>query len=225
MKFDLHSHTVYSSESKWPFESIIKPLQMIKTAIKVGLDGIAVTDHDTLKGAIECMKIVRRRKLSLKIILGVEITSEIGHILGLNIEDWDVRRGMGIEETIDVVKERGGIVVPAHPFASNPFRKGVREYIGKFDFDGVEVLNYHTSREDNEKALRAARKIGLGITAGSDSHIISDIGNVWVFSDDDDIINSILKGRTKVVGNEMSNLGRYTYQLNKILQLSRIFSA
>lgn len=222
MKFDLHLHTVYSAETKWPFESIIKPLDLVKTTIKRNMDGIAVTDHDTLKGVSECLKIVNQRKLDLKIIAGIEITSEKGHILGLGIEEWDGSKKRSAEETIDVIGESGGVAVAAHPFASNPFRKSVGDDLGKFDFDGIETLNYRTSKKANQIASKVAKKLDIGVTAGSDAHIISDIGKVWTVCDGEDIIKAVRMQNTKVFGSEMSDFKRYTYQLHKILELSKI---
>lgn len=224
MRFDLHSHTIYSSETKWPFESIIKPADLVKVAIKRGLDGIAITDHDTLRGALDCSKIVKQKNLNLKIIKGLEITTKRGHILGLDIEEWDSFGKDSIEETIDKIRDMGGIAVAAHPFASNRFRKSLGEDLVNLDIDGIEALNFRTSENDNRVALKIAKKLNLGITAGSDAHTISDIGRVWTFSDQDDIIQAIIKRHTKVFGKEMSNFKRYTYQLHKILELSKISS-
>lgn len=218
MKFDLHSHTIYSSKTKWLFESIIKPADLIKIAIKQGLDGIAVTDHETFKGVLECMKIVREKKLNLSIIPGVEISSKNGHILGLGIEEWNNNKKMTAEETIDSIGDLGGIAIAAHPLVSGISRKGLGKLIKNLDIDGVEVLNYRTSKNDNQQAFRIAERLNLGITAGSDAHMHSDIGKVWTFSESDDIIGSILKRRTKVFGEEMPKFQRHFYQLNKIVR-------
>ncbi|MBI4010165.1 MAG: PHP domain-containing protein [Candidatus Aenigmarchaeota archaeon] len=221
MKFDLHSHTIYSAKTKWAFESIIRPLDLVKTAVKRGLNGIAVTDHDTFKGASECSKLVRQKKLYLEIIPGIEISSHEGHILGLGIEEWDKKEKMSAEEVNDIIRDMGGIAVAAHPFASNPFRKSIGGFVGRFDFDGIEVLNYRTSEGDNRLAFKTAKKLNLGITAGSDAHTLSDIGMVWTFSKNENVIESVLKSKTRVFGEEMPNFKRYTYQINKLIELSR----
>ncbi len=218
MKFDLHSHTIYSSRTKWAFESIIKPDDLIKLAIKQGLDGIAVTDHETFKGVLECLKIVRRKKSDLMIIPGVEISSKDGHILGLGIEEWNVDKKMTAEEAIDSIRDFGGIAIAAHPLVSGISRRGLGKLIENLDIDGVEVLNYRTSKNDNQQALRIAKELNLGVTAGSDAHMPSDIGKVWTFSESDDIIESILKRETKVFGEEMPKFQRHFYQLNKIVR-------
>jgi len=218
MKFDLHSHTIYSSQTKWLFESIIKPADLIKLAIKQGLDGIAITDHETFKGVLECLKIVRQKKSDLMIIPGVEISSKDGHILGLGIEEWNTDKKMTAEEAIDSIKNFGGIAIAAHPLVSSISRRGLGKLIENLDIDGVEVLNYRTSKNDNRQALRIAEKLNLGVTAGSDAHMLSDIGNVWTFSESDDIIESVLKRETKVFGEEMSKFQRHFYQLNKIVR-------
>jgi len=225
MKFDLHSHTIHSSKTKWPFESVIKPVDLVETAIKSGLNGIAVTDHETLDGALECLKIVKQKKLDLVIVPGIEISSKDGHILGLGIEEWIKNKKISAEETIDTIRDMGGIAIAAHPFVSNSLRKGIGRQIDRLDFDGIEALNYRTSKKTNKRALQVAKRLDVGITAGSDAHKLSDIGKVWTFSADEDIIQSILKRKTKVFGEEMSRFQLYFYHLNKLLEVSKISSA
>jgi len=74
LKYDLHMHTVYSRDGA------IKPADAIRIAKKRGLDGIAVTDHDTIRGGLEALKL---RPEDLDVIVGAEIKTDRGDVIGL----------------------------------------------------------------------------------------------------------------------------------------------
>jgi len=62
MRIDCHCHTIYSKHWFWGYDSINTPKEMIKAAIKKGLDGIAITDHNTVKGSLIGKKIAKKYK-------------------------------------------------------------------------------------------------------------------------------------------------------------------
>ena len=78
MKLDLHAHSNYS------LDGIAPPVQLIKYAKKVGLKGIAITDHNEIIGAVKAQKFSND---DFVVIPGIEISSNNGHILGLNIKE------------------------------------------------------------------------------------------------------------------------------------------
>ena len=75
---DLHCHTHYSDGSD-------SPAAVVAEARRRRLDVLAVTDHDTLDGALPAVDIARRPGVitGLEIVVGEEVTSLDGHILGL----------------------------------------------------------------------------------------------------------------------------------------------
>jgi len=78
LKFDLHIHSEYSSDSFVPIKKILK------FSKKIGLSGIAITDHNTIKGGLEAKKL---NKSDLVIIIGSEITlNNGGELLGLFLQ-------------------------------------------------------------------------------------------------------------------------------------------
>lgn len=193
-KADLHIHTYYSNDS------LIKPRDLVKKAIKIGLKAIAITDHDTIKGALKISTEYKHRELI--IIPGIEITTEFGHLLAFNLMK-EFREKMSFEELIDYIHHEGGIVAPAHPF----------DYFRRFKFteknihliDAIEAANSSNLRlnTDIKKALEYSEKYNIGYTAGSDAHIIDAVGNAYLYSDDylneiDDVIEYILKRRFKI---------------------------
>ena len=83
MIFDLHSHTTAS-------DGILTPIELVNRAVNNHIDVLAITDHDTVKGAVIAKQFVDESKLNIKLICGVEISTlwknnEI-HIVGLNID-------------------------------------------------------------------------------------------------------------------------------------------
>ena len=76
-KIDLHVHTCYS------YDGMSTLREVVNCAEKKGLDGIAITDHDTVDGVKSALKLANERRFV--IIPGVEVTTLQGHVLGLNI--------------------------------------------------------------------------------------------------------------------------------------------
>jgi len=200
-KFDLQIHTTYSIHGSFKLDSVIKPKDAVRMAILKGLDGIAITDHDRVKAVKQCRSYAGKR---LEIISGCEITSFEGHILAYGIDEWNEER-KSAEEVVEKIHELGGIAVASHPFKSGPIKKGLGDLTKKLDLDGIEVLNFHLGKKENGVARKVAEQRKLGMTAGTDAHILSDIGEVRTISDGDLILN-IKKRKTQVEGKEISSV-------------------
>lgn len=161
-RLDLHVHTKYSKDCLC---SIAEAVEAAKAA---GLKGIAITDHDTVGGNAEGVKLSSEEFL---VIPGVEISSKDGHILGLGVSEL-IPRNLPASETIELIREQGGIAVAAHPF-------GIVRKIGsvrKARFDAVEVFNSRAYFISNGLARRFAEQNGLPMVAGSDAHCPDEIG-------------------------------------------------
>jgi predicted metal-dependent phosphoesterase TrpH len=172
MKLDLHIHSKYSGDCR------MEPEDILKAAEKVGLDGVAVTDHDTVKGGLEASRI----DSDIKVIVGAEIRTDRGEVIGYFLNEEIEKRELF--EVTDAIKDQGGIVCIPHPF--DIFRisklKPKDELLGPVDC--IEVLNSRCVVSAlNEKARRFAKERGLGMTAGSDAHTISEIGTSGVIVD------------------------------------------
>jgi hypothetical protein len=204
MKYDLHVHTTYSTHGIFRFDSVIKPKDAIRIAIQKGLDGIAITDHDTTKALKECRSYANNK---LEIISGCEIASIQGHILAYGIVEWNEEKKDAFE-VVEKIHELGGIAVAAHPFKSGLIKKGLQDFTKKLNLDGIEVLNYHLGKKENSMARKVAENMKIGMTAGTDAHILSDIGEVRTISDGD-LIENIKNARTKVEGKEISWLKNF----------------
>ena len=164
-KIDLHIHTVHSGDSPCEVE------EAIQTAKEKGLSGIAITDHNSVEGLDEALSFSDDEFL---VIPGVEVSSEDGHILGLGIED-KVESYLPAAETVDRIREKGGIAVSAHPFSLNP--KPFSPL--RANFDAIEVFNPRRYL-GNRLAKHFATEEGLPMTGGSDAHYAEEIGMAGV---------------------------------------------
>ncbi len=186
-KFDFHVHSKYS------YDSISFLKKILKTAKKKGLSGIAITDHETIQGAIKLFKINKDK--NFKIIIGSEIKTECGDVIGLFL-----KKEIKSRECFEVIKEiklQGGIVVLPHPFKKTS--KLTQELLSKVDV--IEVFNSRLNKEQNQKAQKLAQEMRKPGISGSDAHLISEIGNSYVtFNNISEIKERILKGDCIIYG-------------------------
>ena len=191
MRFDLHVHS-NCSDGRDEVKTILQ------AARRRGLAGLSITDHDTLKGSQKALQIIREERMNLILIPGAEVTTTEGHLLVLGIEELPPR-DRSPEETADLAREQGGISIVPHPY--HPFRHA----IGRIpDCDAVEVYNSkHLFGIANARARRGAKKRGLPMVAGSDSHFAVTVGlgvTEIQAADAEAAVAAIRDGRTRVVG-------------------------
>ena len=201
MKIDCHCHTVYSKHWFWGFDALNTPLEMIKAAIKKGLNGLAITDHNTVRGGLVAKKIAKRFK-SFTIIIGSEIRTREGEIIGLDIKE-DIPINLSIEETIEKIHDLGGIAIAPHPFGSYIFRKCAGKNAVKAD--AIEVYNSTLTKKQNNKAFDLSKKFKKSMTAGSDAHSAREVGNAGIIVNENPI-DEILKNKVKIFGKHTSVL-------------------
>lgn len=201
LRIDLHVHSCYSEDSRTTLEDLVK------YAKRNGLDGVAVTDHDTVRGA----RILTEQK-DLIVIPGIEVSSLHGHILGLNITE-SVQPKLSIAETAEEIKRLGGIAVVAHP--SVVIKTGLGSKITSASkIDAVEVINASAFPFflTTYLARRLAQNLRLPQTGGSDAHYREEIGNAYTLIDADpdknDIVEAIRKGETSPCGKPISLMRR-----------------
>ena len=163
MYFDFHIHSIYSHDS------ILKPETIIKHSKKKGLSGIAITDHNTILGAKKVKSISSEGFL---VIIGAEIKTERGEIIGLFLNDEIISNVF--YEVKDEIKAQGGLIVLPHPFKN----KAVDPELLTKGVDLIEGLNARIKPELNHKACILAKKYELPIIAGSDAHTSFEIGAV-----------------------------------------------
>ena len=209
MKFDLHIHSNCSDG-----HADVK--EIIEAARRRGLDGIALTDHDTMKGIPIARRYIKDKKLDLILIPGVEVSTSEGHLLVLGVEE-PPQKGMSPEETIVRAHALGGIADVPHPY--HPFRHA----LGRIpDADAVEVYNSkHLFGLANARARFEARRRRIPMVAGSDSHFAETVGlgvTEIEAEDAEGVLEAIRVGRTRILGRRtpprffVGNMFTYIYE-------------
>jgi len=202
IKADLHVHTCYSIDCLTPLERIADH------CLKIGINCIAVADHNTIAGALKLKEIA-----PLKVIIAEEILTPVGEIMGLFLNK-EVPRGLSPQETISRIRSQGGLVAIPHPFGrslswkSNPLTSA--EILSRVDI--IETFNSRTPfSNSNARAWKLAKEQGKAASAGSDAHTLGEIGRAYVempeFNGPDDFLNSLAQG--KIFGQKSSYLAHF----------------
>jgi predicted metal-dependent phosphoesterase TrpH len=202
---DLHVHTNYSRDGESSIEDIIRRAEII------GLDAIAITDHDTIEGARAALKI----PTSVIIIPGIEISTKQGHLIALGTLT-EFPKGMDVLETIAVAREHGALLILPHPF--HMMRHGVALHFRSAlsSVDAVEVFNSrYIVGSANKRAAKFAKKLGKPCVGGSDAHNARYVGYGKTLVESESNVPSILEairnGDSVAVGRK-TPLRTYTRQ-------------
>ena len=153
-------------------------------ARRAKLDVIAVTDHDTIDGALRARDHAARRA-RFHVIVGEEVSSRDGHIVALFLER-RVRPGMSAAATVDAIHDQGGLAVAVHPFwrTQRHIRSGPVHGVGwlaaELDFDAIEVENATPGFYlVNQLAHRLNLGLGAAELGSSDAHILDAVGRAF----------------------------------------------
>lgn len=173
-KADLHIHSHHSDGAA----SIPEIMEYVQH--HTDLDVIAITDHNTIEGALYAAELADL--YDFEVIVGEEVTSEDGHIIGLFLTE-AIQPGMSSRDTVAAIEAQGGIAIVAHPFSN----QGVFGFFGRNLFaDAVNDWAFHALEVYNSlpfliAANRLAAKVfagghGIAATGGSDAHYVQAIG-------------------------------------------------
>ncbi|MDP3999908.1 MAG: CehA/McbA family metallohydrolase [bacterium] len=220
-KADLHMHTTASDGNASP-KRLLDHVEQ-----RTDLDVIAITDHDTMDGALEAKRIHEAGDYRFDLILGQEVTSTAGHILGLFIEK-PVPKERSAEETIRLIHKQGGLAIAAHPMLVMRYTDpdmltadgvGADVLLGE-QFDGVEIVNGSpTLGNENARARLLNRTILFRAeTGGSDAHILDAIGKGY----------TLFPGRTaadlrRAVEQKTTEAVSTKYRIRELLRYGRFF--
>jgi hypothetical protein len=199
LSVELHSHSALSHDGRDSVELLLEQ------AAAVGLDAIAVTDHDEIDASLDAA--AKAGEYGLLGIPGMEVTSAAGHVLALGVEE-TVPKGLSFEETLSRIRELGGVAVVPHPFQES--RSGVLANIDEPTLATADAIEVYNSRlltgRANRQALRFALAYDLPRTAGSDAHISEMVGQAVTKVDTGGeetvaaILDAIRRGDTTVEG-------------------------
>jgi predicted metal-dependent phosphoesterase TrpH len=196
LKLDLHIHSQFSGDG------IGAPKEIIKVLEKRGLNGLAITDHNNVKGSIEAKKVAPKDFI---VITGTEISTADGHLIALDIKE-DIPRNLSIEVTVEKILEIGGTPIVPHLYRA---MSGIKnENLKKIHskIPAIEVFNSCSTPQTNLKTTKIAKKYKLGGTGGSDSHNPKYVGSAYTTVNTTDlsvdgIISEINKKKTWGEGN------------------------
>ncbi len=193
MKIDTHIHSQYSKDSITPLKDIIKYSQ------NIGLNAIAITDHDEIEGTWQIRKLEHE---GLLLIPGEEVSSTKGHIVALGITDY-IKPLQTPAETIDQIHDNAGIAISAHPYCY--YRSGLGDIVRKLDVDAMETKNSRfILGVSNYLAKQVSQKNNIPEIGASDAHFTKGIGRCYTEIPESDSVDEILKhikkGNTKAYG-------------------------
>jgi len=208
VKIDMHIHTCYSSDSS------ITPEELVLYAKKRGLDGVAITDHDRLDGALKIAA-----DTDFLIVPGIEVSSSDGHIVGLNVAR-QVPRDLSATETVSRIHDAGGIAVACHP--AGLFKGSLRKHANS-SFDAVEVVN---SSEipfgySVKHSLRIATLLGKPRVAGSDAHYGPEIGCAYTVVNAEPNVNDVIRAISRGLCQPFGSSIPLTIRLKRIVAVTR----
>ena len=201
VRIDPHVHSEASYDGTDPVELLLEQ------AAEIGLDGVAVTDHDVIHESVRAAELAPT--YGLVGIPGVEVSTADGHLLALGIEEMPPHRE-SMADTAAWVRERGGVAIVPHPFQRS--RHGVRKRrLRGVEPDAIEVYNsWAFTGWKNRRARRYANAYGYPGVAGSDAHKVGYVGRAYTEIEIDDlsrdelttavVLNAIRDGATRVEG-------------------------
>ena len=199
LRIDLHLHTTLSQDST------VRLTDAVDGCRGLGLDGFALTNHDTL---IEIPEPIPNES-GLIIIPGVEIKAEGIHIGAFDIHELPEDK-LSLGETVDEIHDQGGIAIlcHAHSVLGTWIDRGKVEEAG---FDLVEVANAYQFPYGIMEALNSnlAKKLGCSKTGGSDSHIPGTVGRAYTILEAEErspkgVLDALRKGRCMGEGKGIS---------------------
>jgi len=225
---DMHIHSVYSKDSNNSVKDIVM------TARYLGI-GIAICDHDEIKGSIEASK------YNVFIIPGIEITTkEDFHIPIYFYTFSDLQKffkkvvaqhskdHLPIDTLIKEARTFNCVITLAHPYrilsvsSFHTKKKKILKISEKVDC--VEVINSKNFHRENVKALQLS---STGVTGGSDAHCLHEIGLSATYVKNcktvKKFLDNVKKGNAFVIGTETTFIKKispaFSYVQKKITKL------
>ena len=167
-------------------DGLSPPAAILASAERAGLDVIALTDHDDVRGSFQLREIAERHSSPVRVITGAEITTRSGHLLALWIED-DVPMLRPLAETITEIHRVGGIAIVPHPLSYLTFSigEGALRVSASAEpearIDGIELRNpsYAGRVRANRAAWLNTHVLRLAETGSSDAHHARLVGTAW----------------------------------------------
>lgn len=218
-KADLHIHSNFS-DGKPTVPEILNYVEE-----KTDLDVIAITDHDTIDGALYAKELMNKKKYRFDLVIGEEISTKEGHLIGLFLNK-AILPGLSVHESIKKIVKQGGVPIVPHVFYHTRMNNGknaVMNGIGiinlikeKDEIEGIEIINATpTLGKENLNAAFINNTLVLQAEIGSsDAHILDAIGKGYTVFEGKgarDVRDAILKNQTKALNDSWNCLALAKY--------------
>lgn len=215
MKADLHIHSDFS------YNGLPSPKQIVDFAISKGLGCIAICDHRTIKGAWEALNYAKSKPIL--VIVGIEVKSREGDILGLNVKE-EIEDNLSAKETIEKIIKQNGMAVIPHPFDYfSPFLglENLTDFL-KEKKVAIEILNASLLFDFcNFEAKQFAEKFDLPFIVGSDAHSLDFIGKAYLEVEEkklpEEILGQIKQKKVKVGFEKTTFLEKFSDHLKRVV--------
>ena len=190
LRADLHLHSSYSDDST------SSPEQIVDRCLEIGINCLAVTDHGTTAGAVRLREIA-----PFPVIIGEEVSTTSGDMIGYFLTH-DIPNNISALEAARQIKDQGGIVCIPHPFTRFRPSAMMSDNLAIL-LPYIEIIEIFNARShflsDGEQAKSFAQEHGLLVSAGSDAHSPTEIGNAYIempeFSDQDGFRQALSQGK------------------------------
>ncbi|HKW60184.1 MAG TPA: PHP-associated domain-containing protein [Candidatus Dormibacteraeota bacterium] len=182
LRVDLHLHSHYSHDGQSSLQ------ELIDRAHVCGLDRLALTDHNTVEGALELERLAPELAIA-----GEEAKTLEGEVIGLFITK-RVPPWLTPEQAMNLIHDMGGLVYVPHPLDRHRSHFSPHRIAALADrIDIVETYNPWCDADANEAAARLARELGKVVATGSDAHSAEELGRSWMEMEEYDGVEDFLQ--------------------------------
>ena len=198
-RVDLHCHTSAS------FDGVADPVALVARAAERGLTHLAITDHETLDGAVRARDAAPS---TLTVLIGCEVNTRDGDLVFVFL-DHPIERGLPAREAIAAGRAQGALVGIPHPY--DPARRSLLLHPDMAELvslvDWVETWNGRvTRRAVNERAAALASRLAVPGVGVSDAHALIEAGRAYTVMAGDPAtaagLLAALRGKLTIVGDE-----------------------
>jgi predicted metal-dependent phosphoesterase TrpH len=176
VRLDCHLHTVASGDA------VLTVDQLAAQARHAGLDVVCITDHNLTSAAVAAAEAAARGDLDVRIIVGEEIRTPAGDVIGLYLTE-RIPYVLPLPEVVARIRDQGGLVYVPHPF--DPVRSSIGRVLPALCAEGgvdiIEVFNAKIEDQAyNDKAAAVAAEFGIPAAVGSDAHDAAGVGAAYL---------------------------------------------
>jgi predicted metal-dependent phosphoesterase TrpH len=173
VRIDLHLHSQYSHDGDSSIE------ELIRRAAECRLERIALTDHNTVEGALALAEMAPGLA-----IVGEEAKTREGEVIGLFITS-RIPPYLPAKEVMDMIHDMGGLTYLPHPLDRRRDHFSTERIVELADrVDIIETYNAWCDPAANQAAARLANELEKVAATGSDSHSARELGRSWMEIDD-----------------------------------------